>query len=139
MQGSVFDDKAHAPDDAALAAMLGRTKRHWDAVVAHGLDAADGVTEEWKFYGKKHGWQLKLLHKRRALLWLVPHEKSFLAGMALRESAMDQVRASKLPKDLIREIVEAKAYMEGKPARIEVTNLKDVATVKKLLAIKAAT
>ena len=139
MDGSVFDDKAHPPDDTALAEALGRTKRHWDEVVAYGLDAFDGVADEWKFYGKKHGWQLKLLHKRRALLWLVPHEKSFLAGMALRESAMDAVRKARLPADLEREILDAKPYMEGKPARVEVTNLKDVATVKKLLALKAAT
>ena len=134
-----FVDKARAPDDAMLADALGRTKACWDAIVAHGLAAFDGVTSQWKFYGAKHGWQLKLLRKRRALLYLVPHEGTFLAGLALRESSLDRVRGARLPKGLVRSIEEAKAFVEGKPARVEVRSAKDVATVKKLLAIKAAT
>jgi hypothetical protein len=137
MAGSVFDDKAQPPDEKALRTALGPAKAHWDAIVAHGIDAFDGVKPEWKFYGKKHGWQMKLLCKGRALLYLIPHERSFLAGLALRESALDAVRKAKLPKALVRAIEEATAYSEGKPARVEVTSARDVTTVRKLLAVKA--
>lgn len=139
MVGSSFDDKDRAPDDASLARTLGRTKAHWDAVTLLAHEADEGVTEVWKYYGKKHGWQLKLMQRRRALLFMVPHEGRFLAGLALRDSAMDAVRNARLPAELVREIETATPFQEGRPARVEVTSLRDVRTVKKLIALKLAT
>lgn len=133
---SVFDEKEARPDDDALTETLGRTRRHWDEILAHARDVCDGLGEEWKFYGRKHGWQLKLQARKRGILYLVPHRKSFLAGMAIRESAMDLVRKSRLPADLKKEIEDAKPFMEGRPAHVEVTNLRHVASVKKLIDLK---
>ena len=135
MTGSAFFDRDVMPDEAALSATLGRTRVHWDAVVAHATAEGD-VEPVWKHYGKKHGWQLKLMRKRRALLFLVPHERSFLAGLALPADDLDAVRAAGLPADLIEAIQAGPVYREGRPARVEVTSQKDVKTVKKLIRLK---
>lgn len=131
---SIFAEAESAPDDAALAEVLGRTKAHWDAVVRRAQNLCVGVA--WKFYGRKHGWQLKLVHEKRALLYLIPHAKSFLAGMALGDAAVEAVRASRLPPDLVQEIVAAKRYPEGRPARVEVTSKKQADLVLRLLQLK---
>jgi hypothetical protein len=91
---------------------------------------------EWKFYGKKHGWQIKALRKKKALLYLIPHQGSFLAGMALDEQAVAAVRDSALPPTLVEEIVSAKPSPEGRPARVEVETKAQAELVRRLLAIK---
>jgi hypothetical protein len=130
-----FDDKTRGPDDAALGRALGKAKKSWDDIVEH-VKGLPGVSREWKFYGKKYGWQLKVADTKRALLYLVPHAGGFLAALALNDKAVAALRPQNLPASLIREIETAKAYPEGRPARIEVTNTKDAALVKKLLALK---
>lgn len=132
---SVFDEKAEPPDDAALGKALGRSKPHWDAILRY-VEGIEGVSVEWKFYGKKHGWQIKALRKRKALIYLIPHPGSFVAGMALDEQALKAVRDSALPSALIEQIAAAKPSSEGHPARVEVTSKAQAELVRRLLAIK---
>jgi hypothetical protein len=136
MASPEFDDKSHAPDEASLAAALGKAKAHWDAIVRHAEKECDGLLREWKFYGKKYGWQLKFSDKRRAVLYLIPHRNSFLAAMALSPEAVGALREHDLPAALVREIEDAKAAPEGRPARVEVSSKKDADLVRQLLAIK---
>lgn len=132
---SVFDEKAEPPNDAALTQALGRSKAHWDAIMCH-VEGIEGVSVEWKFYGKKHGWQVKAMRKKKALIYLIPHQGSFLAGMALDEQALAVVRGSALPPALVEEIVAAKPSSEGHPARVEVGTKAQAEQVRRLLAIK---
>jgi hypothetical protein len=139
-QGSIFDDKESPPCGKDLAKAFGPAKALWDELMAHIAERHPQLTHEWKFYGKKHGWQLKyLMKKKKAALYLVPHEGSFLAGMALRPDGVEVVKSSGLPPELIEEIVNGKSYPEGFPARVEVTEHDDLESVKKLLEIKLAT
>lgn len=132
----VWNERSTKPTDAALAEALGKNKKHWDAIDEHVARASEGLEREWKFYGAKHGWTYKVTRKKKAVLYLVPHGKSFTASMALREKAVEAVRRSNLPPELVAEIDSAKTYPEGKPARIEVTSQKKVDIVKRLIAIK---
>jgi hypothetical protein len=132
---SVFDEKAEPPNDAALTQALGRSKAHWDAIMRH-VEDIEGVSVEWKFYGKKHGWQVKAVRKKKALIYLIPHQGSFLGGMALDEQALAVVRGSALPPALVEEIVAAKPSSEGHPARVEVGTKAQAELLRRLLAIK---
>jgi hypothetical protein len=138
MAGSSLVDKSKPPDEASLAAALGQAKRLWDAIVARLDERGDAVEREWKFYGAKHGWQLKATYRKRAALYLIPKPGGFLAALALNEQAVAAARASDLPPAIIREIENAKTYAEGRPVRIEVTGPAQVEIVQRLLAIKLA-
>jgi len=133
---SHFTDKAALPDDAALAEALGPSKPSWDALYAE-ITAIAGVKMEWKHYGGKHGWQVKAVRKRKALAYLIPHDGSFLAGMALNDAALEALRDGDLPAAFVEEIA-AKRYPEGWPGRVEVRGDADLATVRALLAAKLA-
>ena len=135
---SLFSDAGDKPDDASLCERLGRTKTHWDAILDL-VDAKYGdVAPEWKFYGKKHGWQLKLMGKKRAFAYMVPHDRSFLVGMALRPAEVEGLREAGIAEELAREIEEGKAFQEGRPAQIEVRSKGHVQVVKRLFALRAA-
>lgn len=136
MFGSYFDEKIVQPDDALLDQVVGEPKKYWDEVVKFASEQCDQFVSEWKFYGKKQGWQLKLMKKKRALLYMVPHEGSFLAGMALNEFAMQALAGSGLPTEFIEQVENEKTYPEGQPARVEVTSKEHLEIVKKLIEIK---
>ncbi|MCP3918894.1 MAG: DUF3788 domain-containing protein [bacterium] len=132
----VWNERSKKPTGAALARALGKNKKHWDAIDEHVANGCEGLECEWKFYGAKHGWTYKVTRRKKAVLYMIPHGKTFTASMALREKAIEAARGSNLPRELVAEIEAAKAYPEGRPARIEVTSQKKVGIVKKLIAIK---
>lgn len=130
--------EAKAPSDAELARRLGRAKKHWD-VILDALSVHDGLVREWKFYGAKYGWQLKLVSRRRAIVYLIPRDRGFTAGLALNDAALEAVRRGRFPAALLREIETAKAAPEGHPARIDVTGAEQVDLVIRLVALKLST
>jgi hypothetical protein len=125
------------PDDAALARQLGAVKKAWDALLST-LDRAEGLTRAWKFYGQKHGWQLKVLRGKRALLYLIVRDGRFMAAFPLKADALEAVRASDLPAAFIQEVEAGKDYPEGRPARVEVVDARTAALAKRLLAVVLA-
>ncbi len=138
MANDIFD-KSKTPDEAVLSNLLGPCKTHWDAILEHVEKANGRLVREWKFYGAKYGWQLKVADRKHALVYLIPHQGSFLAAMGLNEKAVAALKASTLPGSLVHEVESAKAYPEGRPARIEVTGPDQAEIVRQLLDIKLAT
>jgi hypothetical protein len=125
-------------DPIDLTQLLGTAKSAWDAVRDY-VAGQPGTTTAWKFYGQKHGWQLKVMAKRRALVYLIPRAGTFTAAVALREPAIAALRATAFPSERLRTIEQARASTEGKPARIEVTSARQVPLVKLLVSVKLAT
>lgn len=123
---------AEPPD---LATLLGSAKKHWDALLEL-LEGEEGVVPEWRFYGKKHGWQLKVSAGKRALAYLIPRPGRFTAAFALRAGAIAALRESGFPEELAGEIEAADEAPEGKPARVEVRRARDLSLVKKLVRAK---
>jgi hypothetical protein len=130
------DNKSKRPDDSVLTAMMGKAKKHWDTLINWFNEEHPGLIQEWKFYGEKYGWQLKIVDKKRAILYMIPHQGNFMAALALKEKAIASLKESNLPASLIKEIENAKAVPEGKPARVEVKSKEHVDLVMKLIAIK---
>lgn len=133
-----FDDKSAPPHDAVLSKVLGKSKKAWDATLAHLRTAVDGVDVAWKFYGQKHGWQIKATRGKKAVLYMIPHAGKFVAATALPRQAVEALDDAGLPDALVAEIRAAKTYAEGTPARVEVTSAKQVAIIQRLLALALA-
>jgi hypothetical protein len=131
-----LDDKAKVPDDAALASALGATKELWDEFVRHMAREYGPLTEEWGFY---KSWALRLKRKKRTLVYLLPRDGHFLCAFVYGEKATVEARRAKLPTDVLKTIEEAKVYAEGRGFRLEVRKKTDLAAMKTLAAIKAAT
>jgi len=129
---------AKVPDAAALGAQLGAAKATWDDVVAHLERVRGSAALEWKHYGARLGWQLKVTRGRKALLYLIPHEGRFVVATALGPAELALLHASGLPAELIRDIEAGRALPEGKAARVEVRNGCDAALAKRLLAWRMA-
>ena len=136
MAASVFEDKDTMPDDKMLAKALGKSNRLWQEIKKH-LKAEYGeLIEEWKFYGRKSGWVLKTLRKKRNLFFFIPLKGSFQVSFVFGEKAVAAVEKSGLPKEFVTELKNARKYAEGRVLRIDVKNSADVENIKKLVEIK---
>jgi len=136
MATSIFDDKSKKPDDKAISEALGKTKKLWDELKGHVLDEYAPASEEWKYYNKKSGWILTLRQPKCVALYMVPKNDGFSAGVTLSKKAVEVALASSLP-EWVKEIIRAAPqYPEGRPVGLDVRKKQDLASVKKLVAMR---
>ena len=136
MPVSVFGDKLEIPDSTALDAALGKSSALLKGVEEHILDQFGPVDREWKFYGKKAGWTLALVHGGRRLFHLIPQSGRFIAVCTLGDRAVTTAQVSSLPASIKSEIADARKYAEGRSVRCEVSTSADAEVVKQLVTIK---
>jgi hypothetical protein len=130
-----FEDKTRPPDDKALAKGLGATKKLWDEFVRHVADEYPPVEEAWGFY---KSWSLRLKHKKRTIVYLLPRDGHFQCAFVYGGKATEEARTAKLPQAVRKAINEAPVYAEGRGFRLEVRTAKDLAALRTLAAIKMA-
>jgi hypothetical protein len=132
---NLFLDKATAPTPILLAKALKARGKYWDELKQH---VQGRVVEEWKYYGKNYGWSLKLLVGKRNLCFLTARDGFFTATFVLGDKGVSIAEQSKLPPDVISQLVNAKKYVEGRGIRIDVKSRRSLAHATMLLDIKLA-
>jgi hypothetical protein len=120
------------PTDAEIRERLGPSHAAYEALLA----AHSDLSPQWKYYGPKNGWSLKLLDGKRNLCFVGPRDGHFLVAFILGHEAVEQALHSQLPAELRKAIATAHNYPEGRPARIEVHSEADLEAVDVLLEIK---
>lgn len=120
------------PSDAELRALLGARFAAYEALLRANAD----LRPEWKYYGPKSGWTLKLFDRRRNLCFIMPREGELGVAFLLGEAAVRRALDSDLPEPLKQEIRDARQYVEGRPVRLTVRGKADLQRVATLLAIK---
>ncbi len=138
MLPNAFINKPDIPTGNDLAAALGPAKALWDQLIADLAEECDAGIQEWKSYSPKHGWSLRLKHKKRTIVYLSPYRGCFGVMFILGDRAVQAARQSKLPLRVLQIIDDAPRYPEGTGIRLEVKRARDVAVVRKLAAIKRA-
>ena len=131
-------DKSQQPRDDDLAEALGRCKAQWDELIAHIDTTCAPITRKWGPPYKEFAWSLRLIRKKRTILYLIPCRRYFLCAFVLGGKATEAARAGSLPDNVMTIINEAPVYGEGRGFRLEVRKKADVGTMKKLAAIKMA-
>lgn len=133
---SIFIDKNVKPDNQMFAQVLGTSYKLWEKIKSSLTNDYGKLDEEWKYYGQKIGWTLKLLYKKRNLFFFTPYDKYFQIAFVFGDKAVAVIKQSDLPVKIINELKEAKKYVEGRGLRIAVKKQSDVRFVLKLTEIK---
>jgi hypothetical protein len=133
---NAFIGKLKKPTNDDLTKALGPAKSLWDQLLDELADQFDLVDQEWNSYSPKYGWSLRLKRKKRNILYLCPCQGCFYVAFILGDKAVKAAHQSKLPKRVIKIIVEAKRYAEGTGVRLEVKKPKDIDVITKLTTIK---
>ena len=133
-----FAGRKEQPGDAELSQILGPSRLLWDQVLTD-LASENLITnQEWHSSSVKAGWLLRLQHRQRNIVYLVPREGAFQAAFVFGDKALAEIRAARFPRAVIQIIDGARKYAEGTGVRLDVKTPADVTTVKKLAAIKVA-
>jgi hypothetical protein len=132
----IFNDKNKKPDDSLLAKKIGTNYKYLKELKEQINEKYGVTTEEWKFYGKKYGWQLKTLLKKRNLFFFIPYESSFRIVFVFGDKAVKEIENSDISENLKNEVRKAKKYAEGRGLSIEVKDGKHIEDIKKLIDIK---
>lgn len=133
MTMSALDEKARHPTEDQLRAVLGRSYGSWIKLLALIAERINPATEVWKF---STGWSLRVLHKDRVIVYLIPQQNQFLASFALGEKAVAAARAARLSAAVLRIIDDAPRYAEGRGVRIPVRGSRQLTTLARLAQIK---
>jgi len=136
MARSIFNDKAIKPTDDSLKGVLGEMISLWKEFRNYLDDEYGNIHEEWKFYGQKSGWILKVIQKKRNLFFFTPLDEYFAIAFVFGDRAVDAVEKSDLPEGIITSLKNARKYMEGRGIQIEVKSPEDIENIKKLVEIK---
>jgi hypothetical protein len=136
MTPNAFIGRTKAPTDADLTAALGAARPLWDLVVVDMAEELGLADREWKSYGSKHGWALRLKRKKRNIVHLSPCQGCFAVLFILGDRAVNAARASRLGRAGMKLIDEAPRYPEGTGIRLTVTRPKDIPLIRKLARIK---
>ena len=136
MSEAVLNNKLITPDEKLLAKTIGTNLEYWKNILKHVNNEYENITEEWKFYGKKYGWQLKTFLKKRNLFFCIPYEGCFKVVFIFGDKAVTEIEQSDIASELISELVHAKKYLEGRGIAINVENDKYLSDIKKLIDIK---
>jgi hypothetical protein len=136
---SGLTDESREPEEQQIDALLGDAATQWRALIDAISEAHPPVIESWSFGGIKYGWSLRLNRKARVILYLIPQDGGFLAGIVLGERAFQEARSLQLPDHVRRLLEGAPLYGEGHGFRIPVADSEDVRAVTQLVKMKMVT
>jgi hypothetical protein len=134
---NAFIGKTAPPTQNEIDAALGATADVWNQLL-HWFAEQGVADQEWKSSSPKYGWSLRLKLKKRTIVYLAPCEGCFRVAFVLGDRAVAAARQSDLSKTTLKLLDEAPRYAEGTGVRLIVKATKDLASVRKLAAIKLA-
>ena len=136
MSASIFDSEFVMPDDKMVEAELGLTKQYLDEVCLFIKNNFGDLRPEWKYYGQKTGWILKLFNYKRNVLFIVPCADYFRAVFTFGENAFYEIVSGDFPEKIKHELLTAKKYKEGRTIYLDVIAKTDVSDIIKLISMK---
>jgi hypothetical protein len=135
---SAFGDKTAPPTPAELRRALGSAASAWSGLVTHIHATYGPVVEQWHFASARFGWSFRIGKPGRVILYLIPQTGRFLVGIVLGDRAVAAARSARLPARVLDLIAAAPRYAEGTGLRLPVSRASELASIRKLAALKMA-
>jgi len=131
-----FTNKDAIPDYDQLKEILGDSMNLWNALKFYMKEEIGVIHENWKFYSAKYGWTMKNMLKKRNIFFFTPYPDYFKVSFIFGDKAVAVAEQSTLPESVVKKLMNAKKYMEGRGISIDVKNAEDIEIIKKLIQIK---
>jgi len=132
---NAFIGHPEPPSEPEITAALGPSAPAWTQFLQ--WMHTQGVTaQEWQSTSAKYGWSLRLKHRDRNIVYLVPCQSCFRVSFVLGGRAMEAVRHAQFPPAVAQLIAASPHYAEGAGIRLIVRNPQDLDPIRILATIK---
>jgi len=138
METSIFTDLTKTPDNEDLKVAIGDLFPFWMEIRNFVFEKYPKAKEEWHISIKKYGWLKRIKDKKRAIIYLLPHDGFFKVTMVFGQKAVDKIMFTDISEELKLELMSSKVYIEGRVLRIEKVDHLIIPDLKKLIEIKIA-
>lgn len=136
MSASIFDLKSNPPNEAMLEHELGPAM-DWLNQIRNYIESHYGnLSVEWKFYGQKSGWVLKVYQKKRNILFVVPLHETFKVAFTFGDKAIQLIMDGDLPNHIKQELTNAPKHVEGTTIQLHITSKEQTVQLFELIRIK---
>jgi uncharacterized protein DUF3788 len=123
--------KTHPTVESVEQALGSRSKLFAKLLATH-----PELKPEWKYYGKKYGWTLKLFERKRNLCFITPRDGELRVAFVFGDKQYRDVMESSVQNDVKEQLANAKRYAEGRGVSLVIRKNADLKTVEELLRIK---
>ncbi len=131
-------DSSQPSGPADLNQRLGEAASLWESAIVHVRGRSPNVIETWHFVSSEIGWSLRLVERKRILVYLTPGDGQFRVGLVLGKKAVLEAREAGLSKETVAILDAAPTYAEGHGVRFDVASALDLEMFRELFAIKVA-
>lgn len=138
METSIFTDLTKTPDNEDLKVAIGNLFPIWMEIRNFVFEKYPKAEEEWHISTKKYGWIYRIKDKKRAIIYLLPHDGFVKVTMVFGQKAVDKILLSDISEVLKTNLMSSKVYVEGRVLRIEKVDHLLILDLKKLIEIKIA-
>jgi hypothetical protein len=119
------------------------TQAEIDEILGEGVPLLEAFLErnpelrpEWKYYGPKHGWSLKVFRKKRNMCFVGREPGAVAMGFLFGSRAYDHLQGLDMGPALRKEVESAKRYPEGYSIRLVLREESDLEDAQLLLDVK---
>jgi Protein of unknown function (DUF3788) len=123
-----------APTQAEVDAILGDGAGLLETFLGRNPE----LRPEWKYYGPKNGWGLKVFQKKRNMCFVGREPGALAMVFILGERAYERLLGSDLRPEVRREVEAARRFPEGRGIRLVIRDGSNLADAQLLLEAKRA-
>jgi predicted restriction endonuclease len=132
----LIDDNLATPSLELMEEKIGKNYKIFDSILKYLNENYEGIHIQWKHYGEKYGWTLKVFLKKRNLFFITPREGYFNISFVFGDKAVEKVKESDIAHDIKELLHQAKKYVEGTGIKLEVKSREDLLAILILIEIK---
>ena len=136
MEHPCLIDEAEYPDHRVLSHHLGDAIAAWDAVATFLESNYPDFSPEWRYYKDGKSWLCKVTKKSKTIYWVSVYRGKFKATFYFPDRAESLIANSSIRKKYKEQFVSAKHYGKTRGLTVDIRNVADLSTTKKLIAIK---
>jgi len=122
------------PTPAEIDEILGDGKPLLEAFLGRNPE----LRPEWKYYGPKNGWSLKVFRKKRNMCFVGREPGALAMAFILGDRAYDHLRGLDMGPALREKVEGAKRYPEGHGIRLVLREESDLEDAQLLLDVKGS-
>ena len=135
MEKPILKDPEQHPTEEIIFSNIGDNKKHWQALFKELHEKYPGFEEQWRYYKDGYAWLLKIVKKKKTVMWVAVFDGFFNTTFYFGEKAEPVIMSSDLPENL-KEQYRTNRYGKIRGVTVTPHSAKDIKDVFSLVTLR---